>query len=143
MKPPRQGVYRHYKPGPDGKPRYYQLLWTAELVADVGAEDPLYVCAAWRVREGAWEFFIRPTAPSASLVLVKARAHTPMKAGTVCCVYVPLYADKPGLRVSVRPLLEWTERMGVEPASNANGGSTCDVMLFVSRFEWVGETIEE
>ena len=127
---PKPGVYRHYKPGPDGKPRFYQLLFVAGFTGpSARADDDLLVFV-----EAERDGYAAPSNFFASLelfagredgdettmpftALFKARSHGPVaasRAGVACesvCVYVPLYADKPGRRISVRPVAEWVEQI--------------------------------
>lgn len=130
MNEPKSGVYRHYKLGPDGKPRFYQLLFVADFWGReaVEADTTLAVVIDYdgplqdddgvpvlRIEDATDD----PTVTTIPLLM--ARAHGRIEPHTDCAVYVPLNADKPGRRISVRPLVEWV----------------------VPRFAYVGDSIPE
>jgi hypothetical protein len=107
---PAPGIYKHFKDG-----RYYQVLWQATLEEEVAAADvDLQISVvlldqfkpdaaffvASRVTGGKWNGVVP---------LLVARSHSPMKKGNPVVVYVPLYADKPGRRISVRAVAEFNE----------------------------------
>lgn len=141
------GVYRHYKEG-----RFYLLLFTAKAprAVEVADEDLLVYLM------GAPGSFATPTGPfvqpvktqsgdiaehlgGRGVALFIARSHGPIRAGDVVCVYVPLYADKPGRRISVRPISEWTEM--VPKASIVVPSAPTPAVVRVPRFTYVGQTV--
>lgn len=142
---PIPGVYKHIRGG------FYQLLFVAKLKADIATSDVdlcVYV-------DGAPDGYSAPLGPFVSpdltdgrdyaLTLATARAHGPMRSGDVVCVYVPLYADKPGRRISVRPLAEWEERQAIACKTGFADGCTTDPEKghYVARFEYVGQTVPQ
>ncbi len=120
MEQPQSGVYQHYKEG-----RFYQLLFTAKAPRPVEAADEdllVYLMGAPDGFCSPMGPFVQPAKKSSGtdvaealgdrgVVLFTARSHGAIRAGDVVCVYVPLYADKPGRRISVRPVSEWVEQI--------------------------------
>lgn len=157
---PKQGVYRHFRDG-----RYYQVLWTARLEEDVEKADiDLRVCGTledWRsdaFSVSGGEYFVSTHGGYGHgvLPLFEARSHGPMKAGERVVVYIPLYADKPGRRIGVRPMKEFNELVGMKPCPHcgATGTEACefdgmwtarhakrDDSLVIPRFTYVGQEI--
>ena len=137
----KPGVYRHYKDG-----RFYLLLWTAELVERVDAADVDLFVYLPSVEDTP---NVSPDAQHViDALLCTARSHGPMRRDTRVCVYVPLYADKPGRRISVRPAAEWIEAVDVHemvPVAEGPDGRVLeqDVGRPVPRFEYVGQTVPQ
>lgn len=109
LKELKDGVYKH-----DGDGRYYQVLFVAELMDDIKKDGDLYVYANHSAG-GTYEsqsyarlhVFANKKIDDVKtgenyLYLFSARAHADYAKEIAVAVYVPLYTDKPGRRVSVR-----------------------------------------
>lgn len=152
------GVFRHYR-----DERFYQALFVADLVDDVLAADvdlavfveaqPDGYVAPDGVRVG-----LSPRCEVGGvlsfLVLFVARSHGAMAKGTRVYCYLPLYADKPGRRISVRPVSEWTEQVVAVCVTCRGSGKGFDLLVnchyckgsgdapeLVQRFQYVGDTV--
>lgn len=141
----KPGIYRHYKDG-----RYYLLLWKGMLEEDVSAAD---VDLGVSIDSGKIRVVATPGQHDFDdwhSPLCVARSHGPMKALTPVCVYVPLYDSKPGRRISVRPVVEWTEEVDEVRIVSTRLGDTLTTVRQeeptghrVQRFTYVGDTIPQ
>jgi len=97
----RSGVYRHYRGD------YYQVLFVGFLDDDVPAADvDLHV--EFSIAAEQVYVSLQPGAVG-RVPLFVARAHAQMRRALRVAVYVPLYAHKPGRRISVRPVSEFDQ----------------------------------
>ena len=161
----KPGVYRHYKDG-----HYYQVLFVAYFdgpTEGLKADQDVFIAydenpglgrqpfltarsdspEEWRSNGIDWLFY-----------LFTARAHAHYSPGTHVAVYCPLYANKPGRRISVRDVYEFTE----EVCSDCGAGKRTDLAdlpeplrrqyenihlegaaRWIPRFTYVGDTIPE
>lgn len=145
----KPGVYRHSKEG-----RFYQLLRVAELDYEAVAADEVIEVYVLGARDGyspprgpfalpasAVANDLRAEIDGMGLILETARAHGPMKRGERVAIYVPLYADKPGRRISVRPVSEWTGQVHVRLEACPENDPQCAGVHWKRRFEYVGDVI--
>lgn len=150
----KSGIYRHYADG-----RYYQVLFVATLNGAVAkdedvdvfvpAEDVgIHAAAARSAWKAAWE-----AENFATQYLFTARAHADYRVPAYnpldVAIYVPLYSDKPGRRISVRAVAEFNERMcgycgKVLDHQHVDGyGGDGSSISATARFTYVGGVIPE
>jgi hypothetical protein len=100
------GVYKHHKDG-----RFYQVLFVADVVyAGVRKDQDVDVFvnnARVSVAAGGWLESDNRRHIVGPIALFTARGHADYGPGTTCAVYVPLYTDKPGRRISVRAVADF------------------------------------
>lgn len=125
---PKPGVYQHVR-----DQRFYLLLFTANLAARERFEkdEELIIvvdkCAGYVRRVMPARVYADNERAVWTSELFRARGHAATKGEKTCAVYVPLYTDKPGRRVSVCDALDFGE---IDDQSN-----------IVPRFTYVGDVI--
>lgn len=145
----KSGVYRHYADG-----RFYQVLFVATCTqfdtAPINRADLdllVYAESGTSRHPKPWGPYVVINEPTADiphiLRLFVARSHGPLKYDTKVAVYVPLYHDKPGRRISVRAVDEFNERIATPCKVGFADGCTTDPAKghYVNRFTYVGDTV--
>lgn len=147
----KPGVYRHYADG-----RFYLVLFVATSLDyyDVAKDDDVAVLADYDDDTDAYEIYlcrmkdfakIRQSNYGGLKPLLIARAHADYKADSddTFAVYVPLYHDKPGRRISVRAVAEFNEKIATPCKVGFADGCTTDPAKghYVNRFTYLGDVV--
>lgn len=104
----KPGVWRHYKDG-----RFYLVLFVARVTQSDLVDAADVELRVWVVPPDTFGVSRGGGYGEGIVSLFTARAHGRLTEGQYCAVYVPLYADKPGRRISVRPVAEFNEMVSV------------------------------